>query len=124
MCLNLALCNLPIALMHVSAAVQLRAVPFSNLRAWRVPNLCNRSLGERRCIGPPGSALTRARAAQAASLEADRDYAAGEAVAMDYGAGKLDSQVLLDHGVLDAETLQARGRQNLQGKGRVGRSKC
>ena len=47
-------------------------------------------------------------AAQAVTLEAERDYAAGEAVAMDYGLGKLDSQVLLDHGVLDADSPQAR----------------
>ena len=46
--------------------------------------------------------------AQAVTLEAERDYAAGEAIAMDYGAGKLDSQVLLDHGVLDADNPQAR----------------
>ena len=45
---------------------------------------------------------------QAVTLQAERDYAAGEAITMDYGAGKLDSQVLLDHGVLDAESPQAR----------------
>ena len=47
---------------------------------------------------------------QAASLEAERDYSAGEHVAMDYGAGKLDSQVLLDHGVVDLDSPQARVR--------------
>ena len=46
--------------------------------------------------------------AQAVTLEAERDYAAGEAVSMDYGVGKLDSQVLLDHGVLDVDNPQAR----------------
>lgn len=52
--------------------------------------------------------ITMSCAGQAATLEAERDYAAGEAIAMDYGVGKLDSQVLLDHGVLDAESPQAR----------------
>ena len=46
-------------------------------------------------------------AAQAVTLEAERDYAAGEDIAMDYGVGKLDSQVLLDHGVLDTDNPQA-----------------
>ena len=45
---------------------------------------------------------------QAVTLEAERDYAAGEAITMDYGVGKLDSQVLLDHGVLDTESPQVR----------------
>ncbi|KAK9918129.1 hypothetical protein WJX75_001458 [Coccomyxa subellipsoidea] len=47
--------------------------------------------------------------AQALVVEAERDYAEGEVVTMDYGApvtgedeGKLDSQVLLDYGALDA----------------------
>lgn len=51
--------------------------------------------------------LTTVCTAQAVTLEAERNYAAGEAVAMDYGVGKLDSQVLLDHGVLDTESPQA-----------------
>lgn len=112
------------ALMHVPAVVHLLAVLVHCSRAWRVPTPCGRSLGELRRIRPPSGAPTQGRAAQAASLEADRDYAAGEAVAMDYGAGKLDSQVLLDHGVLDAETLQARGWQTLHDYGRVWRPEC
>ncbi|KAK9826401.1 hypothetical protein WJX81_000123 [Elliptochloris bilobata] len=51
---------------------------------------------------------------QAVTLEAERDYAAGELVDMDYGAGKLDSQVLLDHGVLDADSPQGGFVLNLE----------
>ncbi|BDA46746.1 Actin-histidine N-methyltransferase [Coccomyxa sp. Obi] len=51
--------------------------------------------------------------AQALVVEAERDYAEGEVVTMDYGAPlteaderKLDSQVLLDYGVLDTNGAQ------------------
>lgn len=41
-------------------------------------------------------------------MEAGRDLAAGEAVGMDYGPGKSDTQVLLDYGVLDGNSPQVR----------------
>ena len=51
--------------------------------------------------------------AQALVVEAERDYAEGEVVTMDYGAPlteaderKLDSQVLLDYGVIDTDGAQ------------------
>ncbi len=53
--------------------------------------------------------------AQALVVEAQRDYAEGEVVTMDFGAPlteedqeKLDSQVLLDYGALDADRPQVR----------------
>lgn len=51
--------------------------------------------------------------AQALVVEAERDFSEGEVVTMDFGAslsgedeGKLDSQVLLDYGALDADRVQ------------------
>lgn len=34
-------------------------------------------------------------------LEAEKDYNAGEAITMDYGPNKLDSDILLNYGVID-----------------------
>ena len=41
------------------------------------------------------------RGEKALVVEAQRDYAAGEAVTMDYGPSKLDADLLLNYGVLD-----------------------
>ncbi|KAK9806256.1 hypothetical protein WJX72_007461 [[Myrmecia] bisecta] len=46
------------------------------------------------------------RSGKAVTLEADQEYAAGEWVVMDFGPDKLDSQLLLDYGVLDPASTQ------------------
>ena len=45
---------------------------------------------------------------QALSLTADRRLEAGEVVTMDFDAGRVDSQILLDYGVLDSDSPQVR----------------
>ena len=45
---------------------------------------------------------------QTLGLAADRQLEAGEVVAMDYDADRVDSQILLDYGVLDTDSPQVR----------------
>ena len=64
---------------------------------------------------------------QALSLAADRRLEAGEAVIMDFDAGRVDSQILLDYGVLDSDSPQVRAAltQGLaQAAQYVGHSAC